>query len=227
MAIIMGKNSATNEGGLISFLKSTYDTVTGDLPVVGSAEDLANDYLKSHKNPHSAVDSLIKWQCTKTATSGFITGFGGFITMPVAIPADMAQSWYVQLRMAAAIAHIYGHDIHSDQLKTFCILCLCGKSAQNILSEVCKKAGESLAKKAIKNISKEVLKAINTAVGCQLVTKAGKKSVVNLTKMVPVVSTVIGGTINVVGTMAVGKTAKKCFKDCYEERMGWNTSNSY
>lgn len=211
-------NDIKTEAGLMTFLKGTYDKVTGDLPVVGSARDLAEEYKKPGKTPHECVDSLIRWQCSKTASSGFLMGLGGLITMPVTLPADLAQSWYIQLRMSAAIAHLYAHDIYSDQLKTFCIMCLCGKGVQNILKEVAKKTGEAFAKKAIKNLSVEVIKSINKAVGCRLITKAGQTGVVNLTKMIPVVGGVVGGTFNSVSTYAVGKAAKHLFKDGYESR---------
>lgn len=219
MANMVLKDDISPESGILNFLTGVYDKVTGNLPIVGSAEDLANEYLKSGKSPHDAVDSLIKWQCTKTASVGFLTGLGGLLTMPVTLPADMVQSWYIQLRMTAAIAHIYAHDIYSDQLKTFCILCLCGKGAQNIIKEVGKKTGEGIVKKAIKSIPGHVLSSINKAVGCKLVTKAGKTSIVNLTKIVPVIGGVIGGTFNAIGTLAVGKAAKRCFKDGYEDRI--------
>lgn len=222
MSNIVPKNEVTSPSGLMNFLEGAYDKVTGSLPVVGSAAELANQYKKPHKSLHSCVDSLIRWQCSKTASAGFLMGLGGLLTMPVTLPADLAQSWYIQLRMVAAIAHIYENDIYEDKLKTMCIMCLCGKGVQNILNEVAKKTGEAVAKKAIKNISKEVIIAINKAVGCRLITKAGQTGVVNLTKMVPLVGGVIGGTFNGVSTYTVGKVAKSYFKSEYEERLGIN-----
>ena len=51
----------------------------------------------------------------------------------------------------------------------------------------------------------------NKKVGFRLVTKFGQKGIINLGKLVPIVGGVIGGTVDTVGTLTVGKTAKKLF----------------
>ena len=37
------------------------------------------------------LDNFISWQVAKCGTSGFLTGLGGLITLPVAIPANIAS----------------------------------------------------------------------------------------------------------------------------------------
>ena len=56
---------------------------------------MANDYLKKYKTKEEACKAMIRNQITKCATSGFITGFGGFITMPVTLPANITSVIYV------------------------------------------------------------------------------------------------------------------------------------
>ena len=56
-----------------------------------------------------------------------------------------------------------------------------------------------------------VLIQINKIVGYRLITKAGTKGIVNLTKLAPVVGGVIGGGVNFTSTRAVGAWAKKNF----------------
>lgn len=85
----------------------------------------------------------------------------GAITLPVAIPANLASVIYVQMRMIAAIAHMRGYDLKDDQVKTFVFVCLTGQAASDILKQVGIKAGERIAKQAIKKISGEVIKSIN------------------------------------------------------------------
>lgn len=50
---------------------------------------MANDYLKKHKTTEEACKAMLRNQIAKCTTSGILTGFGGFITMPVAIPANL------------------------------------------------------------------------------------------------------------------------------------------
>ena len=64
-----------------------------------SARDLARDYQKQDGSPLEEVNSLIRWQNTKAATSGFVTGLGGLITLPVAVPANVSSVLFVQVRM--------------------------------------------------------------------------------------------------------------------------------
>lgn len=185
-----------NQEQLTEFLINTYEKVTGPLPVVGSAMDLAESYRKPDKDVHSCVDSLIKWQCSKTATSGFISGLGGFLTLPVAIPADLAQSLYIQLRMVAAIGHLYDYDVHSDKVRTLCFASLCGGSAAEILSNAGIKIGQKIAHNLIKSISRETIIVINKKVGFRLLTKFGTTGVVNLGKCIPFFGGGVGAIMN-------------------------------
>jgi hypothetical protein len=97
---------------------------------LSSAYDLAEEYLidRGYKNHGSRVDALINWETTKNFTSGFVTGLGGLLVLPFSLPTAFAASWIVQARMAAAIARIYGHNIHSYRVRTFVMAALVGNS---------------------------------------------------------------------------------------------------
>lgn len=199
------------EGKVAKLLDWAYDKAVNGMPGSDSAYELAENYMSKHTSIDKAINSLIRWQNTKSVTSGFLTGLGGLITLPVAVPANIASVTYVQIRMIAAIAHMRGYDLKDDQVKTFVFVCLTGQSAADILKQAGIKAGTAIAKQAIKKIPGEVIKSINKAVGFRLVTKFGEKGVVNLGKAVPLVGGVIGGTVDGIGTNVIGKTAKKVF----------------
>lgn len=82
-----------------------------------SIDELADDYTGRFDVPERAAKELVKYQVLKCGTSGFITGLGGVITLPVAIPANIGTVLYVQMRMVAAIAKIGGYDVRSDQVR--------------------------------------------------------------------------------------------------------------
>ncbi|MFW1813009.1 EcsC family protein, partial [Acinetobacter ursingii] len=71
-------------------LNWSYDKAVNGVVGLDSAYDLAKDYKKTDDSLYNQVNSLIRWQNTKAGTSGFITGLGGIITLPVAIPANVA-----------------------------------------------------------------------------------------------------------------------------------------
>jgi len=58
---------------------------------------MAEEYLAGDGTLSDKVNSLIKWQIAKAGTSGFLTGLGGLITMPVTIPANLACVIYTTL----------------------------------------------------------------------------------------------------------------------------------
>ena len=125
-----------------------------------SAYEMAENFLSKLDTSDQAIDSLIRWQNTKAATSGFLTGLGGIIILPVTLPANIASVMYVQVRMIAAIAHMKGYDLKDDQVKTFVFVYLTGKSASDIFKSTGIKAGNAFAKPGIVKIPGKVLTAI-------------------------------------------------------------------
>lgn len=195
-----------------STLEWAYTKTIDGLPGTDTAYELAESYLAKNSDIDGAINSLVKWQTTKSATSGFITGLGGIVTLPVAVPVNIASVIYVQMRMVAAIAHLRGYDLKDDQVKTFVYACLTGQSAAEIVKSAGVQFGMKLGQAQIKRIPGEVLKKINQIVGFRLVTKFGEKGILNLGKMVPVIGGVIGGGFDVISTKTVAMAANKTFK---------------
>lgn len=193
-------------------LEWAYDKAVQGLPGMGTAIELAEDYLSEKGTIREKINSLIRWQNTKAGSAGFIAGMGGLITLPVAVPANIASTLYVQIRMIAAIAHMAGHDIKHDKVKTLIFLCLLGNSMNEIAKDFGISFGTKFATTYIqKKISAEMLKKINQAVGFRLVTKAGSTGLINLTKTVPLLGGVIGGGMDAISTNIVGNQARNIF----------------
>ena len=200
------------EREMMNLLDVCYDkALQGVLPGEKSIEELAEDYLAKTISREKAIDKLIGYQTVLCGTNGFITGLGGLLVLPVAISANVAGVIYVQLRMIAAIAHINGYDIYSDQVRTIAYTCLTGSSAANVLKNVGIKIGEKVVINVIKKIPVEVLVKINQQVGFRLVTKFGQKGLVNFGKMIPLVGGVVGGAFDTGMTLTIGNIAKKVF----------------
>lgn len=192
-------------------LEWTYAKAINGIPGTETAYDLANNYLEKNGDVDKAIDSLVNWQITKCATSGFLTGLGGAITLPVAIPANIASVIYVQMRMIASVAHLRGYDLKDDQVQTFVYACLTGQSATELVKSAGIKIGVKVGQVQIKRIPGEVIKKINQAVGFRMVTKFGSKGFINLGKMVPVLGGVIGGSFDAASTKTIAIAAKKTF----------------
>ena len=190
----------------------TYDKAVQGIPGMGSAIELAEDYMTGSGTTEDKINSLIRWQNTKAGSAGFVAGLGGAITLPVALPVNIASTIYVQIRMVAAIAHMAGHDVKHDKVKTLIYLCLLGNSMNEVAKDFGITFGTKFATSYIqKNVTREVLTKINKAVGFRLVTKFGTKGLINLGKVVPVLGGVIGGGLDAFTTNIVGNQARNTF----------------
>ncbi len=202
------------EREMMNLLDVCYDkALQGVLPGEKSIEELAEDYLYKSSSKKKAIDNLIGYQTLLCGTNGFMTGLGGLLVLPVAIPANILSTIYIQLRMIAAIAYINGYDIYSDQVRTIAYACLTGSSTIKVLKNVGIKIGEKVVINVIKKIPAEVLVKINQQVGFRLVTKFGQKGFVNLGKMFPVAGGLIGGAFDIGTTIIIGNVAKEVFRE--------------
>lgn len=199
-----------DEKSMLKVLDWTYETTINGIPGQKNIEELAADYLK-HDDIETAISKMITYQTSKAGISGFVTGFGGILTMPITIPANITSVILVQMRMIATIAYMRGYDLKSDQVQTFVYASLTGTS----VADIAKKAGIIIANKmatgVIKKIPGKVLTKINQAVGFRLVTKFGTKGAVNLGKMVPIAGALIGGVVDTTSTQIIAKNALKTF----------------
>lgn len=208
----MGDN-IKDEKQMLSVLDKCYNFALNGLPKTESVYELADDYKSKFPDSNEkAAKELVKWQVAKCGTSGFLTGLGGLITLPVAIPANVGSVLYVQLRMIASIARIGGYDPKDDSVQSLVYLCLVGSAINDVVKQAGIKIGEKIAINTIKKkISGEVVKKINQRVGFRLVTKFGEKGVINLAKLVPVVGGGVGAAFDVTSTKIIAKNAIKVF----------------
>ena len=182
---------------------------------ISSADALALSYLnnKDYKSNDERVDSMINWETTKNFTSGFITGLGGLITLPVTLPSSLVATWVIQARLSGAIAKIYGYDLSDEKVKLMIILSVLGDSGKEVLKEFGINAGKQITMQLIKNLAPKIIKEINKQVGYKLITRAGQKSILStLGRAIPLVGGVIGGTIDAVSCQAIGTIAKGTFR---------------
>ena len=183
-------------------------------PALISSRNLADEYLNdtSYRDQEHRVRAMVNWESSKNFTSGFLTGIGGLLTLPVAVPAALGASWFVQARFSAAIAQIYDHDLTEDRVRTLVLLSLVGDGVKEVFKRAGIQIGTKVTQQVIAKIPGRLLIEINKQVGFRLLTKAGTTGVVNLIKWVPVVGGVIGGSIDGYACRKVGWAAQSLFQ---------------
>ena len=211
-----------DEKQMLTILDDLYDKALEGIPMVSqSVDEMVSDYLSRYDSIDKAAKELINYQIIKCGTSGFITGLGGVITLPVTIPANVGSVLYVQLRMIAALALMGGFDLRSDQVQTMIYACLTGQALTDIVKQTGIKVGQKITLNAIKNIPGKVLISINQKVGFRLVTKFGETGVVNIAKLVPLAGGVVGGAFDIGSTRIIAANAYYIFikKEMPDEKL--------
>jgi len=205
-----GKNGfAKKAQALIKWLLSAAIDGGGPLP---SAQDLAEEYLqRCNGDVEKAIQSLIVWQTSKGAGTGFLSGLGGLPVMPFTLPASMIASYGLGARLAAAIAHLRGYDLRCDSVRTTVLLSLLGDSVKELLKGAGIVIGLKVTHNLLKQLPGKILIEINRRIGFRLLTKFGEKGVINFVKMIPLVGGVIGAVFDSSFVFGCGKTAKQLF----------------
>ena len=206
------KKVQISQEDIMQLLDKLYDnSIQGLAKVSPPISQLASDYLDKHSDVETAAKSFINYQIAKCTTSGFVTGLGGLITLPVAIPANISSVLYVQMRMIACLAHMGGYDTKSDQVQTLVYACLAGISLDQVVKQVGIKVGVKFANTMVKKIPGQVLVKINQKVGFRLLTKFGTKGIINIGKAIPLVGGVISGGFDFAETKIIADRAYKMF----------------
>jgi uncharacterized protein (DUF697 family) len=83
--------------------------------------------------PHATQEELavrvIRQQAIKCGIVGAVTGLGGLITLPIALPIDIVLSFRIQAALVNFIAHLYGdHHAESAGAKMRSYLIMTGSS---------------------------------------------------------------------------------------------------
>ena len=198
---------------ILKILDSLYEKCISGIGVINSpsVDRMAYDYLVRYGEPKHACRKMMNYQVAKCTTSGVLTGFGGAITLPITIPANISSVLYVQMRMVACTAYLAGMDLHSDQVQTFVYACLAGVSITELAKQAGVKFGTKLATKAIERIPGKALTRINQRVGFRFITKFGEKGIVNLGKLLPGVGAVVNGGLDFAETRIIGNRAYNLF----------------
>lgn len=221
----MNKGSQPNESKVLLLVRKVLDLALDGVGPLSSASLLAQEYEldQSYATTDARVDALIRWEATKNFTSGFLSGLGGIVTLPVTVPAALGASWVIQARLCGAIAELYKYSLREDRVRTLVLLALVGDSGKEILKEAGINASKRLTLAAIEKLPDTILTEINKRVGFRLLSKAGETGVINLTKLVPLLGGVVAGSLDATMCVAIGKTGKRIFRARKPERNGNRT----
>lgn len=176
-----------------------------------SAADVADEALGHHGDVEVAINRLIATHRRWVGSTGFASGLGGLMTLPVTLPADVTTFYMLSARMSAAIAFLRGYDIKSEEVQSAVLISLLGASAAGALGKIGVEVGNKVAVAGLRRLPGRVLMDINRRVGFRLLTKFGTKGVINLVKAVPLVGGGVGAGVNVAAINQIARYSKATF----------------
>ena len=144
----------------------------------------------------AAIDDVVALHTKLAAAGGFVTGLGGFITLPVALPANVAGFYGIATRMVAGIAHLRGYDLGREEVRTAVLLVLVGADADSILTKAGMSPMGRVAGLAVKRLPAPALMVLNKGIGFRLLSQLGKKGLGRLGRGLPLAGGVIGAALD-------------------------------
>lgn len=176
-----------------------------------SAEKVAQHALDSEHDVERAVDKIIKDHRKIAAVGGFVTGVGGFVTMAVALPANVIEFYLVATRMVAAIAKVRGYDITHPSMRSAVLLTLVGADADTVLKKAGVVSTGRLANLATRQLPPPAVMVVNKAVGFKLAGQVGEKALSRVGKAVPFAGAFIGSGLDIYLLGKIADNARKQF----------------
>lgn len=178
------------------------------------ARALAAPYKKPGKfaDKEAAARALLKAEQRKSFASGFATSLGGFVSLPLAIPASLAVSWVLQIRTIAAIADIAGFDLDDPPVRTAVGLALLGNRGKELVESDFRELQLKLAKGEFQRLPKKTLLLVNQRIVAKLTQMAGQKGLTRLGKAIPIAGGLVGGALDYYSAQDSGQFALELFQ---------------
>jgi hypothetical protein len=189
---------------LFSWLDSLYlQAIKGGLGT-DSAKELAHHYLSIFPDTQQAAENLILWESSKAATSGFITGLGGVVTLPVTLPVSLTGLLFIQFRMIAAIAILGDHSPDDIRTRHLIYVCLGGSVAKELLQNAGLHLFRQLSSAALETVSEKAIMTLMTRITTGVA--AGSAA-----RLLPLVGGIMSGGMDWVLVRSAGALAREVF----------------
>lgn len=162
-----------------------------------SAQQLAERTRRRSSSTEDAVRKVNRQALAGGGIGGVLTGIGGFVTMPVAIPINVLEFYIQATRMVGAIATLRGYNVADDRIRTAVLLTLVGSRASDVLKSAgIKTPGGPLAGLALRRLPPAALMLVNKAIGVRLLRGVGEKLLSRLGRGLPIAGGAIGGALD-------------------------------
>ncbi|NNF56954.1 MAG: EcsC family protein [Rhodothermaceae bacterium] len=180
-------------------LNQLYPKAIEGLPTLGTPGETAAPYRRRRGPLRDRAERMTQRHIALAGGTGFVTGLGGWLTMPITLPADLAGVALLQLHMAASCAVLAGHaDLTDEATRDTVVACLLKTNAHinTEEEEAVSRVGVKLAERGVRFLVKQT--------GTWIASTAGKRLIARrFARGIPLVGGVIGATSDAYNTRIV------------------------
>ncbi|WP_432513969.1 EcsC family protein [Kineococcus sp. SYSU DK001] len=181
-------------------------------PFDGAAE-VAAAAREHHPSAESAIHAVQRQHTRLVAGNGFVTGLGGLLTLPVALPANVFGFHVLAVRAVAAMAELRGYDTSRPEVRSAILLTLVGADATDVLKAAGLPTGGRLTGRLTglltSRVPAPVLMLVNKGVGFRIIARFGTQGLLRLPqRALPVVGGAVGAGVDTVMFRRIAKAAE-------------------
>ncbi len=176
-----------------------------------SAQHVADSALSGQGDDERAIDAVVRTHTRLVAAGGFLTGLGGFVTLPVALPANVVGFYTLATRMVGSTASLRGYDVNQREVRAAILLTLVGADADDLLRRAGVVSTGRLAGLAAQRLPGPAVMVLNKGIGFRLISRVSKSALPKLGKGVPVVGGLVGAGLDVYLLRRIAEQARREF----------------
>lgn len=163
-------------------------------------------------SPNRAVRRVVRKHRHGVTLGGFLTGLGGFVTLPVLLPLNVVEFYVQATRMVAAIAAVRGHDLQDDTIRARVLTTLLGEEAGDVLDHIGLSPIAGIATKQVtKRLPASQTSQVANAIGVRILRRFALRSFRIFGKAIPGLGALVGAWSDRRQLRKIAETAKREF----------------
>lgn len=197
-ALAAAASQPPDEGAVARLVQVLLDAGIDGLGPLRSAHELADWARRETRTTDAAVAKVARQTLVRGGVGGFVTSVGGFLTMPIALPANVVEFYVQATRMVGAIADLRGYDVDDPMVRTAILMTLVGSDADDVLAKAGLVGGKQnrMVTLASGQLPPAGLLVLNKAIGFRLMRGVGEKAFSKLGRGIPLAGGFLGGGID-------------------------------
>lgn len=209
-----GGDDASQGGALERVVTMIRDLGLDGKLAYASAADIAEHARRGRgrRRPKVAVRRIVRRHRWGVTVGGFVTGLGGFVTLPILLPTNVVEFYVQATRMVGAIAAVRGYDLEDEEVRVRVMAALLGEESGDVLKNVGLGPIAGVAARSVAGqLPTSPQSQVASAIGGRLLRRFGLRSTRLFGKAIPGLGAVLGALMDRSQLNRIAKAARESF----------------